>query len=157
MTTVIAARTTTKMNSSKCLFKNLRVFFISQHCLSMDFRFHTDQCHNNAPLRVVFEFSLALSTLWGAYQNLGALFETVLPQGWVVSEWIGSGENPNINIETLGFLLSKGLWGLKSFLTSFSGGATQTRTGGGAFAELCLTTWLWRRLDKICSFEKNMT
>ena len=26
------------------------------------------------------------------------------------------------------------------------GGATQIRTGGRAFAELCLTTWLWRRL-----------
>ena len=29
-------------------------------------------------------------------------------------------------------------------LGKFGGGATQTRTGGKAFAELCLTTWLWR-------------
>ena len=28
------------------------------------------------------------------------------------------------------------------------GGDTQIRTGGGAFAELCLTTWLCRRMDK---------
>ena len=27
------------------------------------------------------------------------------------------------------------------------GGDTQTRTGGGAFAELCLTTWLCRPMD----------
>ena len=27
------------------------------------------------------------------------------------------------------------------------GGDTQTRTGGGAFAELCLTTWLCRHMD----------
>ena len=27
------------------------------------------------------------------------------------------------------------------------GGDTQTRTGGGAFAELCLTTWLCRLMD----------
>lgn len=36
------------------------------------------------------------------------------------------------------------------------GGATQTRTGGGAFAELCLTTWLWRRPYRICSWEGIM-
>jgi hypothetical protein len=29
------------------------------------------------------------------------------------------------------------------------GGATQTRTGGKAFAELCLTTWLWRLSEKL--------
>ena len=28
------------------------------------------------------------------------------------------------------------------------GGDTQTRTGGGAFAELCLTTWLCRPMDR---------
>ena len=38
-----------------------------------------------------------------------------------------------------------------SFLSTQVGGATQTRTGGGAFAELCLTTWLWRH----SIFEKN--
>ena len=29
------------------------------------------------------------------------------------------------------------------------GGDTQTRTGGGAFAELCLTTWLCRPMDRV--------
>ncbi len=32
------------------------------------------------------------------------------------------------------------------------GGATQIRTGGKAFAELCLTTWLWRQ----CTMERTM-
>ena len=31
---------------------------------------------------------------------------------------------------------------------SFSGGATQNRTGGEGFADLCLTAWLWRRIIK---------
>ena len=32
------------------------------------------------------------------------------------------------------------------------GGDTQTRTGGGAFAELCLTTWLCRHMDNRSNF-----
>ena len=34
----------------------------------------------------------------------------------------------------------------------FFGGDTQTRTGGGAFAELCLTTWLCRHMDNRSNF-----
>ena len=39
------------------------------------------------------------------------------------------------------------------------GGTTQTRTGGGAFAELCLTTWLWCRQPLLFyqTNEKNAT
>ena len=33
------------------------------------------------------------------------------------------------------------------FLLVICGGATQIRTGGKAFAELCLTTWLWRQIN----------
>ena len=33
------------------------------------------------------------------------------------------------------------------WLVFLFGGDTQTRTGGGAFAELCLTTWLCRHMD----------
>lgn len=33
----------------------------------------------------------------------------------------------------------------------FVGGTTQTRTGGKAFAELCLTTWLWCHVLIYCS------
>ena len=31
------------------------------------------------------------------------------------------------------------------------GGATQIRTGGGDFADLCLTTWLWRHPIWLCN------
>ena len=34
------------------------------------------------------------------------------------------------------------------WLVFLFGGDTQIRTGGGAFAELCLTTWLCRHMDK---------
>ena len=34
-----------------------------------------------------------------------------------------------------------------AFASGIFGGATQTRTGGKGFADLCLTTWLWRRLQ----------
>ena len=39
----------------------------------------------------------------------------------------------------------------------YFGGTTQIRTGGGAFAELCLTTWLWCQLLTYCikDGEKN--
>ncbi len=36
-------------------------------------------------------------------------------------------------------------------------GATQTRTGGKAFAELCLTTWLWRQENKNGAEDGNRT
>ncbi len=40
---------------------------------------------------------------------------------------------------------------------SFFGGTTQIRTGGEAFAELCLTSWLWCQLPKHCTkrYKKN--
>ena len=37
------------------------------------------------------------------------------------------------------------------------GGATQTRTGGKGFADLCLTTWLWRRKVETHSLLEQVT
>ena len=37
------------------------------------------------------------------------------------------------------------------------GGATQTRTGGKGFADLCLTTWLWRRKVETRSLLEQVT
>ena len=40
---------------------------------------------------------------------------------------------------------SYGLFWHRPQLDNASGGATQTRTGDKGFADLCLTTWLWRQ------------
>ena len=40
-----------------------------------------------------------------------------------------------------------------SFREYLAGGATQNRTGGEGFADLCLTAWLWRHMEFVRSFE----